>query len=202
MTQLKPVPPASAPAATPEPVIAATEDHPAIYRDGHRLTATRPAATPEPMRDILDHIPHYAPGPSGRGDPNGMQRHAAGSYVRLDDIEHALVSYPPAATTGGEAEPLSVDRLLFRLEEEMHCHLDQPLRGDFMSLTRGWRDILTPLTAQSSELAALRALVRDLSDDDDCQLDHHGYCQTHGWMTVDTPCPQQRARAALTEPTP
>lgn len=43
----------------------------------------------------------------------------------------------------------------------------------------------------------LLALVRDLADDDECWFDHHGYCQAHGWMTTETPCPHARARELL-----
>lgn len=37
-------------AAAPTPIIAATEDHPAIYREGHRLTAS-PKAAAAPLRE-------------------------------------------------------------------------------------------------------------------------------------------------------
>lgn len=37
----------------------------------------------------------------------------------------------------------TVDDILRELEDSMHFHLDQPLTGDFVSLTRAWREILT-----------------------------------------------------------
>ena len=41
-------------------------------------------------------------------------------------------------------------------------------------------------------LAALKPLV----DDDECEFDHHGYCQAHNWYQ-DSVCPRERARAFL-----
>lgn len=43
---------------------------------------------------------------------------------------------------------MTIDQVLYRLEEEMHCHLDSPVVGDFMSLTRGWREILTDFSVE------------------------------------------------------
>lgn len=44
----------------------------------------------------------------------------------------------------------------------------------------------------------LAALVRDFLDPDPCWLDHHGYCQAHGWL-CEGPCPHGRARQVLAE---
>jgi hypothetical protein len=41
-------------------------------------------------------------------------------------------------------------------------------------------------------------LIGDLVDDEDCSLDHHGYCQTHYWF-ADSECPQARAKRWLDE---
>jgi hypothetical protein len=38
--------------------------------------------------------------------------------------------------------------------------------------------------------------LRDIVDPDPCHLDHHGYCQAHGW-TGDEPCPHARAKDLL-----
>jgi len=47
--------------------------------------------------------------------------------------------------------------------------------------------------AEAERDAAL-SLVRDLMDSHPCDhFDHHGYCQTHGWMQTDPPCPHGRA---------
>lgn len=40
----------------------------------------------------------------------------------------------------------------------------------------------------------LRELLADLTDPDECWFDHHGYCQAHGWMQTDPPCPHARAK--------
>lgn len=47
---------------------------------------------------------------------------------------------------------------------------------------------------RDGEIRRLHALIADLADPDPCYLDHHGYCQTHGWLAVDPPCPHERAR--------
>lgn len=44
----------------------------------------------------------------------------------------------------------------------------------------------------------LRALIYDLTSEDKCSLDHHGYCQAHGWMSA-SECPHRRAQALLAE---
>jgi hypothetical protein len=50
---------------------------------------------------------------------------------------------------------------------------------------------------RAAELAAavkpLLALISDLYDREPCRFDHHGYCQTHGWMETDPKCPHYRA---------
>jgi len=51
----------------------------------------------------------------------------------------------------------------------------------------------------TEQIATLRTLVDDLTDPDDCQYDHHGYCQAHGWMETDPSCPHKRAKALATE---
>lgn len=37
------------------------------------------------------------------------------------------------------------------------------------------------------------ALLHDLTDADECQFDHHGHCQAHGWLTAGE-CPHARAK--------
>ena len=41
-----------------------------------------------------------------------------------------------------------------------------------------------------------RQLLVDLVDTDDCQFDHHGYCQAHVWLD-ERPCPHARAKTIL-----
>ena len=50
-----------------------------------------------------------------------------------------------------------------------------------------------PLLSQAIEI------IVDLYDDSDCIFDHHGYCQTHGWMTTEPICPMARARKFLND---
>ncbi len=42
-----------------------------------------------------------------------------------------------------------------------------------------------------------RSILRDIVDSDECSYDHHGYCQTHGWTSIDPPCPHKRAKDLL-----
>lgn len=39
-------------------------------------------------------------------------------------------------------------------------------------------------------------LIKDLTDGGDCSLDHHGYCQAHGWLKKGV-CPHFRAKMYL-----
>lgn len=54
--------------------------------------------------------------------------------------------------------------------------------------------------APGLEIEALRSLVADLVDADDCWFDHHGYCQAHGWFETEPACPHARAKALLAAP--
>lgn len=47
------------------------------------------------------------------------------------------------------------------------------------------------------DMAALYALLDDLTDEDPCWCDHHGYCQAHGWMATEPRCPHARAKELL-----
>ena len=51
--------------------------------------------------------------------------------------------------------------------------------------------------ALEQDNARLIAVIADLVDPEPCaHFDHHGHCQTHGWMD-DGVCPHARARALL-----
>lgn len=83
--------------------------------------------------------------------------------------------------------------------------------------TKAWRDIvaeypiidlrfrpdaeavLDALTAAGwrPDGTALLSLIEDLTDDELCWFDHHGYCQAHGWMATDPECPDARAQKLL-----
>ena len=47
---------------------------------------------------------------------------------------------------------------------------------------------------QAKRNVVLEGLVTDLVDSDPCHLDHHGYCQAHGWMKIEPACPHSRAK--------
>jgi len=49
------------------------------------------------------------------------------------------------------------------------------------------------------EIVDLIDLLRDLTDNDLCQLDHHGNCQAHGWVRGSRDCPHKRALKLLDE---
>ena len=39
-------------------------------------------------------------------------------------------------------------------------------------------------------------ILKDLRDLEECELDHHGYCQTHGWLQEGR-CPQLRIKEII-----
>lgn len=48
-----------------------------------------------------------------------------------------------------------------------------------------------------SEEWQARLLLSEMISTEACQLDHHGYCQAHGWMRTEPTCPHGRAEALL-----
>ena len=57
-----------------------------------------------------------------------------------------------------------------------------------------WRFKMPGLLARSLEI------LKDIYDEGECQYDHHGSCQTHGWINMgNCPCPHMRARALFEE---
>ena len=55
---------------------------------------------------------------------------------------------------------MTIDQTMYRLEEAMHAMLDQPVKGDFMSLTRAWREILEDSFAEhDAELNRLSEII-------------------------------------------
>lgn len=40
-------------------------------------------------------------------------------------------------------------------------------------------------------------LIKDLTDNEPCALDHKGFCQTHGWMAPE--CPHAKAKRIIKE---
>ena len=47
------------------------------------------------------------------------------------------------------------------------------------------------------QTSVLRGLLIELTDEDDCRYDHHGYCQAHSLDIV--PCPHSRSRTLIKE---
>lgn len=47
----------------------------------------------------------------------------------------------------------------------------------------------------------VRNLIRDLLDEEDCWFDHHGGCQSHGYLSLSRGelCPQEEAKRLLKE---
>lgn len=47
----------------------------------------------------------------------------------------------------------------------------------------------------------LHPLLRDMTDPDDCSFDHHGGCQTHGYLSLEPGelCPHEEARQWLAQ---
>jgi len=40
-------------------------------------------------------------------------------------------------------------------------------------------------------------LLEMLADEDECEYDHHGYCQVHGWMDSEVECPHKQVKQFL-----
>lgn len=59
----------------------------------------------------------------------------------------------------------------------------------------GTRAVFDPSVEQ------LRRLLADLTDPDDCDFDHHGGCQAHGYLTLEPGelCPHAEAKQLLAE---
>jgi len=72
--------------------------------------------------------------------------------------------------------------------------------------TKQLEDINNLLKAQKAlddnrakkEKRELVNILKDLVYSDDCVLDHHGYCRSHGWLN-NSECPHARAKKTLEE---
>lgn len=95
--------------------------------------------------------------------------------------------------------------LLAELAQLRTVAADYDARGDALAIATGalsdLREKVTDHSAAvdslSSENAQLRLLVAELTDDDPCRYDHHGYCQAHS--LDEAPCPHARAKELLAE---
>lgn len=61
--------------------------------------------------------------------------------------------------------------------------------------------VIAVLTLEARENELLQ-IIDDFANADECVFDHHGYCQTHGWMTTTRECPNIRAARVLPEEAP
>lgn len=90
-------------------------------------------------------------------------------------------------------EPTARDELIDALCEEgaYSAHAAIYMADAHQSAVRA--EAAAELEGLRAELAVLRDLVGSLVDTDPCDLDHHGYCQAHGWTYTDPACPMARA---------
>ena len=63
------------------------------------------------------------------------------------------------------------------------------------SFNDGNTEIYCPICyeKQEQEIQRLKEIIDDLYDEDECEYDHHGYCQTHNWFNSST-CPHKRIK--------
>lgn len=89
-----------------------------------------------------------------------------------------------------------------RLEQELKEAQDslQHRNNSLAEYSLAWNLEKESLKAQVQQLqeqvSRLREALKAMVDDDDCSLDHHGYCQTHGWLSEGV-CPQFTAKMLL-----
>jgi hypothetical protein len=106
---------------------------------------------------------------------------------QLDEYEALINAATPAPwSLWRQGQPAEV----IDTEEQSIGRIWQRGDAEFIAATR----MAAP--ALVAEVRTLRSLVRDFLDPDPCSLDHHGYCQTHGWLT-EGPCPHATARQML-----
>jgi hypothetical protein len=74
------------------------------------------------------------------------------------------------------------------MKEEMEADVSRLDRLNAMA------DEIIKLRQQTS---VLRGLLIELTDEDDCRYDHHGYCQAHSLDIA--PCPHSRSRTLIKE---
>lgn len=77
-------------------------------------------------------------------------------------------------------------------DELIHAIAD--LKGKLERQIQMTEDILEAHRAEQCRAAQLRLALNELIDDEPCQLDHEGFCQTHG---ISKPCSMVQARKAL-----
>lgn len=106
---------------------------------------------------------------------------------QLDEYEALVNAATPAPwSLWRQGQPAEV----IDTEEQSIGRIWQRADAEFIAATR----MAAP--ALVAEVRTLRSLVRDFLDPDPCSLDHHGYCQAHGWL-AEGPCPHAMARQIL-----
>ena len=58
------------------------------------------------------------------------------------------------------------------------------------------------MTDKTSLPADVIALIEDLTRNEPCRPDHHGYCHEHLWFETEPACPHARAKQLLADTTP
>lgn len=80
----------------------------------------------------------------------------------------------------------------------------RPISGDELRELAEHGLTITPRAAikeLAAEVLQLRQLVQDFTDPDDCELDHHGGCQAHGYLSLEPGelCPHAESRQLIDE---
>lgn len=84
--------------------------------------------------------------------------------------------------TCGEDGNAALDRLVIAISSE--------------GITSDTRDIEAFDQSNRRAIQNLMLLLNDLTDFTRCRLDHHGFCQEHGWMEK-SECPHARAQKLI-----
>lgn len=73
--------------------------------------------------------------------------------------------------------------------------------GDVDHLGHAVHDLLEDHAALRAKVQRLTELIADLASDEDCWFDHHGGCQEHGYLSLESgqKCPHQEAKEVLAE---
>jgi hypothetical protein len=124
----------------------------------------------------------------------------------MPDTDHQS---PPIQgdTTPSPAEPdvpslPAIAQAFDLLENLIDTYLELAEAGE-ASRTKAAEAVLAETTAPTAFAEAL-TLIESLVDPDECQRDHHGGCQAHGYLDLEPgePCPNQHAKDFVAEHKP
>lgn len=119
---------------------------------------------------------------------------------RLLREERALVLPYSLATTAKKIARIGDEMKAARAETDVAVgDLEEKLadaRGALSMCETGAGHMAVMLRNAKRRAEKMEAVLRDLIDDEPCRFDHHGYCQTHGWLQPGR-CPVARARDLL-----